>query len=127
MIEIKHKETGAVLHRVDADSLEGQVLAGKKLAGADLKTLLPYGFYNLFTYVLTNHESITNRDIKHEGKVLNGSVFLIEKGKIVGAVIRDMSAPEVQKEEVVKRLTEAIDKNLSLVQQIGFIMGEGAA
>lgn len=97
------------------------------LAGADLKTLLPYGFYNLFTYVLSNNESITNRDISHEGKILNVSVFSIEKGKIVGAVIRDMSAPEVQKEEVVKRLTEVIDKNLSLVQQIGFIMGEGAA
>jgi hypothetical protein len=97
------------------------------LAGADLKTLLPYGLYNLFTYVLTHNESITNRDIAHEGKILNVSVFSIEKGKIVGAVIRDMSAPEVQKEEVVKRLTEVIDKNLSLVQQIGFIMGEGAA
>jgi Na+-translocating ferredoxin:NAD+ oxidoreductase RNF subunit RnfB len=97
------------------------------LAGADLKTLLPYNFYNLFTYVLTHNESITNRDLQHEGKLLNVSVFVIEKNKIVGAVIRDMSAPEVQKEEVVKRLTEAIDKNLSLVQQIGFIMGEGAA
>lgn len=97
------------------------------LTGADLKTLLPYNFYNLFTYVFTNNESITNRDIIHDGKVLNVSVFVIEKEKIVGAVIRDMSAPEVQKEEVVKRLTEVIDKNLSLVQQIGFIMGEGAA
>ena len=97
------------------------------LAGADLKTLLPYHFYNLFTYVLTHNESITNRDFTFEGKVLNISIFVIEKDKIVGAVVRDMSAPEVQKEEVVKRLTEAIDKNLSLVQQIGFIMGEGAA
>lgn len=97
------------------------------LAGADLKTMLPYGFYNLFNYVLTNHESITNRDLTHEGKLLNVSIFLIEKGKTVGAVIRDMSAPEVQKEEVVKRLTDVIDNNLSLVQQIGFVLGEGAA
>jgi len=97
------------------------------LAGADLKTLLPYGFYNLFTYVLTNHESITNRDLTHEGKLLNVSIFLIEKEKTVGAVIRDMSAPEVRKEEVVKRLTDVIDNNLSLVQQIGFVLGEGAA
>lgn len=108
------------------DAMEiSEVVPG--LAGADLKTLLPYNFYNLFTYVLTNNESITNRDLQHEGKMLNVSIFVIEKDKIVGAVIRDMSAPEVQKEEVVKRLTEAIDKNLSLVQQIGFIMGEGAA
>ena len=97
------------------------------LAGADLKSLLPYNFYNLFTYVLNNNESITNRDIHHDGKILNISIFLIEKGKTVGAVIRDMSAPEVRKEEVVKRLTEAIDKNLNLVQQIGFVLGEGAA
>lgn len=97
------------------------------LAGADLKTLLPYNFYNLFTYVLTQNESITNRDIHHEDKMLNVSVFVIEKEKIVGAVIRDMSAPEVQKEEVVKRLTEVIDKNLSLAQQIGFILGEGTS
>jgi Na+-translocating ferredoxin:NAD+ oxidoreductase RNF subunit RnfB len=97
------------------------------LAGADLKTLLPYNFYNLFTYVLSHNESITNRDLHFEDKVLNISVFVIEKEKIVGAVIRDMSAPEVQKEEVVKRLGDVIDKNLSLVQQIGFIMGEGAS
>jgi len=97
------------------------------LSGADLKSLLPYNFHNLFTYVLTNNESITNRDIHYGEKILNVSVFVIEKNKIVGAVIRDMSAPEVQKEEVVKRLTEVIDKNLSLVQQIGFIMGEGAS
>jgi Na+-translocating ferredoxin:NAD+ oxidoreductase RNF subunit RnfB len=97
------------------------------LAGADLKTLLPFSFYNLFTYVVNNREPITNRDMLYEGKILNVSIFIIEKDKIFGAVIRDMSAPEVQKEEVVKRLTEAIDKNLGLVQQIGFILGEGAA
>ncbi len=52
--------------------------------------------------MLTHNESITNRDLSHEGKLLNVSIFVIEKNKIVGAVIRDMSAPEVQKEEVVK-------------------------
>jgi len=97
------------------------------LTGADLKTLLPYNLYNLFTYVLANNEDITNRDVTFEERVLNISVFMIRRGKIVGAVIRDMSVPEVQKEEVVKRLTDVVDKNLHLVQQIGFILGEGAA
>jgi len=45
----------------------------------------------------------------------------------VGAVIRDMYAPEIRKEEVIKRVTEAIDKNLEMVQKIGFLLGEGAA
>ncbi len=97
------------------------------LVGADLKTLLPYNFYNLFSYVLINNESVQNRDINFGDKLLNLSAFVIRKGKIVGAVVRDMGAPEVRKEEVIKRVTEAIDKNLSLVQQIAFLLGEGAS
>ena len=97
------------------------------LAGADLKTLLPYNIYNLFSYVLANNETILNRDINFEDRLLNMSVFIIRKGKIVGAVLRDMYLPEVRKEEVIKRVGEAIDKNLSMVQQIGFLLGEGAS
>ncbi len=97
------------------------------LSGADLKTLLPYSIYNLFTYVLNNNENIQNRDISYNDQLLNASVFVIRKSKIVGAVFRDMYSPEVRKEEVIKRVTEVIDKNLSLVQQIGFILGEGAS
>ncbi|MGC9343980.1 MAG: [Fe-Fe] hydrogenase large subunit C-terminal domain-containing protein [Bacteroidales bacterium] len=97
------------------------------LAGADLKTLLPYSIYNLFTYVLSNNENIQNRDISYKEQLLNASVFVIRKSKIVGAVFRDMYSPEVRKEEVIKRVTEVIDKNLSLVQQIGFLLGEGAS
>lgn len=97
------------------------------LVGADLKSLLPFNFYNLFNYVLQNNENIQNRDITFADKILNLSIFVIRKGKIVGAVLRDMGAPEVRSEEVVKRVTEAIDKNLLLVQQIAFLLGEGAS
>lgn len=97
------------------------------LTGADLKTFLPYHIHNLFTYVLANYENITDRDITFKDKQYNISVFIIRKEKIVGAVFRDLSSPEVQKEEFVKRLSEIIDKNLGLVQQIGFLLGEGAS
>ena len=39
MIEIRHKESGEILHRVDADTLEDAVLSGLRLAGADLSGL----------------------------------------------------------------------------------------
>lgn len=108
------------------DALEiNDVIPG--LTGADLKTLLPYNIYNLFTYVLKNNENLTDRDTSYNNKQFSLSIFVIRKEKIVGAVIRDLSAPEVQKEEIVKRLTDVVDKNLSLVQQLGFILGEGAA
>jgi hypothetical protein len=63
----------------------------------------------------------------YKDKLLNLSVFTIKPNSIVGAVIRDMYAPEVQKEEVIKRITEVIDKNLAMVQNIGFLLGEGAS
>jgi ferredoxin len=97
------------------------------LTGADLKTLLPHTFYNLFSYVLTSNEEIVNRDVHRDDELYNISVFPIRQGRIVGAVIRDLSMPEVQKEEVINRVTDVIDKNLELVQKIGFILGEGAS
>jgi hypothetical protein len=44
-----------------------------------------------------------------------------------GAIIRDLYSPEVQGEEVISRVSEVIDKNLEMVQQIGFLLGEGAS
>lgn len=97
------------------------------LEGADLKTLLPYNFHNLFSYVLTRDDNIVNRDVHFNDILYNVSIFTIRKNKIVGAVIRDLYVPEVRKEEVIKRVTDVIDKNLGLVQQIGFLLGEGAS
>jgi iron only hydrogenase large subunit-like protein len=97
------------------------------LKGADLKTLLPYPFYNLFSYVLDKDDDVINRDVHYEDRLLNVSVFTIRKNKIVGSVVRDMYMPEVQKEEVIRRVSAAIDENLELVQKIAFILGEGAS
>lgn len=97
------------------------------LVGADIKTLIPYQVYNLFSFVMANGEDIQNRDIHINNELYNISVFSVKKNKIVGAVIRDMFAPEIRKEEVINRLTDAIDKNLEMVQKIGFLLGEGAA
>jgi len=97
------------------------------LVGADLKSLLPYNIYNLFSYVIQNNEDIHNKDIHYKDSLYNISVFIIRKGSVVGAVIRDMYAPEVRKEEIIKRVTDVIDKNLAMVQKIGFLLGEGAS
>ncbi len=97
------------------------------LVGADLKTLLPFQFYKLFSGVISNDENLVNRDVHLGEKLLNVSVFSIKKGKIAGAVLRDMYLPEVRKEEVINRVTEVIDENLDLVQKIAFLLGEGAA
>ncbi len=97
------------------------------LVGADLKTLLPVQFYKLFSFVLTSNEDVLNRDVHFREGLLNVSIFTIKNEKIVGAIIRDMYSPEVRSEEVINRVNDVIDENLQLVQQIGFLLGEGAA
>ncbi len=97
------------------------------LAGADLKTLLPYNLYNLFTYVLENDENITGKDVQHEDRLLNVSIYSLKPNKIAGGVFRDMYVAEVRQEEIINRVSEVIDENLKMVQQIAFSLGEGAS
>ena len=95
--------------------------------GADIKRLLPYTVYNIISYVLTNNEEVLNRDVPVDERVLNISVFPIKRGRVAGAVIRDLYQPEVRKEEIILRISEVIGKNLDMVQQIGFLLGDGAS
>ncbi len=110
---------GAEAHEIN------EIIPG--LVGADLKTLLPVNFYKMFSYVLSNNEDILNRDVHFGDGLLNVSIFTIRKEKVVGAIVRDMLSPEVRSEEVINRVNDVIDVNLTLVQQIGFLLGENAA
>jgi len=95
------------------------------LKGAELSSLLP--FPKLFSAVLNSGQDVLNRDTSIGDSVLNVSVFTIEKNKIVGGIIRDLTAPEVRREEVVTRAREVIRENLETVQQIAFLLGESAS
>lgn len=97
------------------------------LRGADLKTLLPFNVYNIFSFVLRENESVISRDVQLEDRMFNISIFPIRQNRIAGAVIRDLFSPEIQREEVISRVSEVIDKNLEMVQKIGFLLGEGAS
>ncbi len=97
------------------------------LAGADIKTLIPFNIYNMFTFVIKEDKPVVSKDIHIEDKMLNISIFPIKKNKMCGAIIRDLYSPEVQGEEVTSRVSEVIEKNLDMVQKIGFLLGEGAS
>jgi Na+-translocating ferredoxin:NAD+ oxidoreductase RNF subunit RnfB len=116
----------AFINIIGEDALSiAEVIPG--LAGADLKTLLPFNVYNMFTFVIKENEAVISRDVHYEDKMLNISIFPIRQNKIAGAVIRDLYSPEVQREEIINRVSDVIDKNLEMVQKIGFLLGEGAS
>lgn len=102
-----------------------QVIPG--LVGADLKSFIPYNIQKLFSFVFNSSENIINRDIHINDEIYTASFFSIKENEIVGAVLRNMQQPEIRKEQVIERVTEVIDKNLEMVQKIGFLLGEGAA
>ena len=97
------------------------------LIGADLKTLLPPSLITQFQFILNHDETQINRDVEIEEKLINVSIFQLVQKKLVGAVFRNLHSKEERPEEIIHRVTEVIEENLRQVQQMGFILGEGAA
>lgn len=95
------------------------------LKGAELQALVP--FYRYFQSVLQSGSDELNRDAQYENSILNVSVFTIKKNEIVGGIVRDLTVPDVRKEEVIHRAQAVIRENLETVQQIAFLLGESAS
>ena len=98
------------------------------LKGANIKTLLPENIYAEVEYVLRQSEEIINKDVPlNKDKFINISIFNLVAKKSIGIIIRNLFSGEDRPEEIINRLNEVIKSNLLDVQQIGFVLGEGAA
>ena len=97
------------------------------LIGADLKTMLPPSLITQFQFILNHDETQISKDVEIEDKWVNISIFQLIPQKLVGAVFRNLHLKEERPEEIIHRVNEVIEENLRQVQQIGFILGEGAA
>ena len=95
------------------------------LANANLMQLVP--FYKLFSSILITGEQTLERDVRFESKLFHISLFTIQKHKMVGAILRDMSEPFIQREEVISRAREVNRRNLATVQKIAYLLGENAS
>lgn len=96
-----------------------------ELEGMSLELLLP--FHHLFANVLKNDMDILDRDIRFQDTILHLSIFSIDPHSVVGAILQDITRPSVQKEQVIRRAREVIQKNLATVQKIAYLLGENAA
>ncbi len=95
------------------------------LVGAKLKKIVP--FYGLFEQVLQNGTANLEKDIKAGEGIFHVTVFTIEKHRLVGGIVQDITEPSVRKEQIVDKAKKVIARNLETVQQIAYLLGENAA
>ncbi len=97
------------------------------LHGADLKELVPDVIYKMFSTTMNSGENAIERDLKVQNKLLHVSVITIYKHRVVGALLRDMSAPSLVREEIISRAQRVNRQNLETVQKIAFLLGDNAS
>ncbi len=95
------------------------------LEGADLKKLISYHKY--FTNLINSGEEVLEKDIRTSNQFLHLSIFTLEGKNLLCAILHNLRAPEVSREEIVKRTRKVIRENLQTVQTIAFHLGENAS
>ena len=97
------------------------------LKGADVKVLVPEVIYKMLSSIMQTGEDMLERDITYQDRLLHVSVVTLYKQKVVGAVIRDMSAPLLVRDEIIHRAQRIKEQNINTVQRIAYLLGENAA
>jgi iron only hydrogenase large subunit-like protein len=95
------------------------------LPGADIEKIMPLS--DMFRQTLESGEDIVGKSVRIKGRILQCSLFSIERGAIVGGIFNDVTEPLLKKEEITKRTRKVIDGNLKTVQKIAYLLGENAA
>ncbi|MDM8158360.1 [Fe-Fe] hydrogenase large subunit C-terminal domain-containing protein [Labilibaculum sp. K2S] len=123
--QLKIIEANLSFSRMMGAEIEQLYEAVPGLVDADLHKIAP--FYKLFSSALSTGVDNLERDIRFENKMFHITLFSIHKNKIVGAILRDMSQPFIQREEVISRAKSVNQKNLETVQKIAYLLGENAS
>jgi PAS domain-containing protein len=119
--QLKIIECNANFLRLFSEDVEQE----KELEGTALDAVIP--FSNFFQRVLESGEDIVSHDIRYQRSILNTSIFAIEPHSVLCGIFRDITEPIFQKEQIIGRARDVIEKNLKTVQQIAYLLGENAA
>lgn len=74
----------------------------------------------------------SGKDVRREhfpvGKILvDIAVFTIDPGKVVGAIVQDVTRTDMRRNQIARRAQEVISRNISVVQEIACRLGEHMA
>ncbi len=92
------------------------------LAGGALDRVVP--FVDLFKRTLNSGKDIHKERYAIGKNLYDIAIFEIERNKIVGAVITDVTQTEMKRERIAQKAHEVIEKNIATVQNIACLLGE---
>ncbi|MBN2063690.1 MAG: 4Fe-4S binding protein [Sedimentisphaerales bacterium] len=95
------------------------------LEGANVNHVVP--FAGLFRLALHTGEDICRQRYVAGDKIFNLTIFSIQTGQIVGAVIQDVTEIQWQRQQIAQKAREVLRKNLATVQNIACSLGEHMA
>ena len=96
------------------------------LVGARLDKMAKFSKY-LCDVLLPDSPEVIDREVREGKKIFHITAFVIEKEEFAAAVIEDVTSPQIQKKRIVSQAKKVINKSLTAVQKIAFLLGENAA
>lgn len=121
--EMKIVETNEAFIKMFAPELLDLFSLGMdNIAGANLDKILPCSA--LFKNTLKTGAEIHKEHYPVSGKLYDISLFEIDEGKLVGAIITDVTKTQLRREQIAKKAREVIEKNIATVQNIAGLLGE---
>ena len=90
--------------------------------GASIERIV--SFSNIFEKMLKTGKDIHKEHYSVNNKLYDINAFVIEENEIVGAIITDVTANEMDREKIAKKAKDVITKNIATVQEIACLLGE---
>jgi hypothetical protein len=97
------------------------------LAGFNVNKIAPAFAAYFEDAFKTNLRESTDYDIRLDNKIFHLNVYVLEKDEIVAGVFDDITVPQIRRDKTALKARKIIEKNVTAVQKIAFLLGENAA
>lgn len=115
---------GAFVELLDYDARQMIDLL-PNMQGIELRNIVSEPVYELIEGVHSSGQDASRHLIRvpAEGEY-SISVFNIRRSELTIALVYNLNNPEIRTTEIVSRLTATIDRNMRMIQNIAFLLGE---
>lgn len=94
------------------------------LTGVPLNEILPPEICSVAEATHSSGEDTDRDDIVWNDSHYTLSTYNIRRGELTILLLRNLADPEFRVEELTARLQQAADRNIRMIQQIAFLLGE---